>query len=191
MNMKPGRKPGVYMTAIYLPSLGAVMHGVDAGGSTVQEESAGAPSRSRDDRLFRNLLERFAVMAETCARFSRDIYNQVGDPPEADMERAIKRNLAIARRVFEGGLLEILAVVYLRKAVGFDDLRRTLGGPPAAGFKKKLESLERSGLVQRDSRLEGTADARYSLTHKGVIIARLGEPVMQYLRMAEGWSKED
>lgn len=167
------------------------MHGVGGEGATLQEERATVPARGRDDRLFRDLLDRFALMAETTYRFSRDIYNQVRDPPEANLDRTIRKNLAIARRVFAERFLEILAVVYLRKSVAFDDLRKTLGGMSVSVLAAKLESLEVSGLVQRESQLDRPAQSRYSLTHKGMIIARLGEPIFQYLRMADGWSKDE
>lgn len=151
----------------------------------------GSPSSPRNGRLFRDLLDRFAVLAETCYRFSRDIYHQTGDPPEADLEGTVRRNLAIARHVFAEGLLEVLAVIYLEKTVAFEDLRRLLGAVPAAALEKQLASLEATGLVQRESRFERIGRSRLSLTHKGVTIARLGEPIFLYLRMAEGWSKPE
>lgn len=167
------------------------MQGVGGEEATLQEGAHRGRTRGRDERLFRDLLERFALMAETTYRFSREIYTQVEDPPEADVERSVRRNLAIARRVFAGGFLEILAVVYLRKSVPFEELERDLDGPTGKLLANKLESLEESGLVQRESRLDRPESTRYSLTHKGLIIARLGEPIFQYLRMAEGWSREE
>lgn len=158
---------------------------------TLREETVTARARARDERLFRDLLDRFAILAETSSRFSRDIYNQVGDPPEADLERTVGKSLTIARRVFAERLLEILAVVYLHKSVGFEDLRKTVGGMAVKTLERKLKSLEDSGLVQKESGLDRPQSARYSLTHKGTIIARLGEPIFQYLRMAEGWSKQE
>lgn len=166
------------------------MQGVGGEVAALQQETAATHARGRDERLFRNLLDRFALMAETTYRFSREIYNQIGDPPEADLETSVRKNLTIARRVFAEGLLEILAVVYLEKSVAFEDLRRTLGGLTVAALARKMGSLEGSGLVQRESGLDRPEHTRYSLTHKGLIIARLGEPIFQYLRMADGWSRD-
>src|SRR3989441_9801509 len=79
---------------------------------------------SDDEHLFRDLLERFAVLAETCFRFSRGIYLRVSGSPEPNTEDAVRRNLSIARRGFGEGLLEILAVVYLKKSVSRAALHR-------------------------------------------------------------------
>src|SRR6266566_2617866 len=52
----------------------------------------------------------------------------------------------------------------------------------------KLQGLEAVGLVEHAGPFGHPTEARYSLTHKGVVITRLGEPVLLYLRLAEGWT---
>lgn len=152
---------------------------------------AGTGLSSEDERLFRDLLERFAVLAETCFRFSRGIYLRVSGSPEPNVTEAVERNLAIARRVFGERLLEILAVMYLRKSVSLTELEGILGGVPTALLRRKLRTLQVSGLVQTATPYGRADQAHYTLTHKGTIIARLGEPVFLYLRLAEGWMKSN
>jgi len=170
----------VYITAIYPSEIVAPMKQ----GATTETTPVrliarpGTGLSSDDEHLFRDLLERFAVLAETCFRFSRGIYLRVSGSPEPNTEDAVRRNLSIARRVFAEGLLEILA-----------ELQGTLGGTSAELLRRKLRILQASGLVQTAAPYERADQAHYTLTHKGTIIARLGEPVFLYLRLAEGWIK--
>jgi DNA-binding HxlR family transcriptional regulator len=151
--------------------------------------TAGARLSPQDERLFRDLLEQFAVLSEMCFRFSRDLYRRTAAPPEADIEGTIRRNLSIARHVFGEGLLDILAVVYLKQSIAFSDLSTILGGVSRPVLTRKLQVLESQGLIDRVDPRRRADSARFTLTHKGMIIARLGEPVFLYLRLAEGWSK--
>src|SRR2546425_1831822 len=63
------------------------------------------------------------------------------------------------------------------------------GGTSAELLRRKLRILQASGLVQTAAPYERPDQAHYTLTHKGTIVARLGEPVFLYLRLAEGWIK--
>src|SRR2546427_452818 len=83
---------------------------------------------SQDEHIFRELMERFAVLSEMCFRFSQDIYLRTGAVPELDVEETVRRNVSIARRVFGDRFLEILATIYLKKSVGARELAAILGG---------------------------------------------------------------
>jgi len=133
-------------------------------------------------------MERFAVLSEMCFRFSQDIYLRAGAVPEMDVEETIRRNVSIARRVFGNRFLEILATVYLKKSVGVRELASTLGEFTTPELSQKLRVLEAAGLVESGPPFGQPDSGRYSLTHKGIVIARLGEPVFLYLRLAEGWT---
>src|SRR5881397_3359377 len=124
----------------------------------------------QDEHIFRELMERFAVLSEMCFRFSQDIYLRTGAVPELDVEETVRRNLSIARRVFGDRFLEIL------------------GGLTTPDISRKLRVLEMAGLVESGPSFGEPDQTRFSLTHKGVVIARLGEPVFLYLRLAEGWN---
>ena len=143
-------------------------------------------SRSSDEQLFRDLMDRFTVLAEACSRFSQEVYHRTGTSPETDMKEMIERNVEIARFVFGKQSLETLATIYLYGSVGFAELRGALGPMSFTFLRGKLRQLEKAGFVQRDDAARGQ-NARYSLTHKGKMIARLGEPVFLYLRLAAGW----
>lgn len=144
-----------------------------------------------DERLFRDLMERFSVLAETCSRFSREVYRRTRSPPELDPEGAVKASLAITRTVFNPWALDILATMYLKKSVRLKDLREALGRGTDETLTAHLNALDLYGLVQREVAAEAPNRARYSLTHKGLMIAQLGEPLFLYLRLAHGWSNRE
>jgi len=148
-----------------------------------------ADARSpHDEQIRKELMERFAVLAEVCSRFSRDIYLRSGGPTELDNEETIRRNASIARRDFGDRLVEILTVVYFKRSVGFPELLKLLGGMSRRDLTRKLQILQAQGLVESAGPFRSNTAARYSLTHKGALITRLGEPVLLYLRLAEGWT---
>ena len=142
----------------------------------------------QDEHIFGELMERFAVLSEMCFRFSQDIYLRTGAVPELDVEETVRRNVSIARRVFGDRFLEILATVYLKKSVGARELAAILGGLTTPDISRKLRALEMAGLVESGPSFGEPDQTRFSLTHKGIVIARLGEPVFLYLRLAEGWN---
>ena len=86
----------VYITAIYPSEIVAPMKQ----GATTETTPVrliarpGTGLSSDDEHLFRDLLERFAVLAETCFRFSRGIYLRVSGSPEPNTEDAVRRNLS-------------------------------------------------------------------------------------------------
>src|SRR2546426_524840 len=61
-----------------------------------------------------------------------------------------------------------------------------LAPTPAARLSPQDEHIFRE-LMERFAVLSEMC-FRFSLTHKGIVIARLGEPVFLYLRLAEGWN---
>ena len=153
------------------------------------EEILLRPKTPTDDQLFRELMDRFTVLAEGCFRFSQEVYRRAGTSLETETAETVERNLKIARAVFERRSLETLAVVYMYDSIGFEDLKKALGPISFAFLRGKLRQLEKGGFVQRDTASGGSGNARYSLTHKGRMIARLGEPVFLYLRLADGWRR--
>jgi DNA-binding MarR family transcriptional regulator len=180
----------VYMAAKYPGVVRPGMKPRVTRGQAPSRPAATSPVRlsPKDEHIFRDLMERFAVLSEMCFRFSQDIYLRTGSVPELEVEETIVRNVSIARRVFGNRFLEILATIYLKKAVGANELATILGDFSKSEMVRKLRVLEMAGLVERGHSLDDPDSARYSLTHKGTVIARLGEPVFLYLRLAEGWT---
>src|SRR5947199_8950822 len=84
--------------------------------------------------------------------------------------------------------MEILATICLRTSVGAGELAAMLVRLTNGGISRKLRVLEMAVLVESGPSFGEPDQTRFSLTHKGVVIARLGEPVFLYLRLAEGWN---
>lgn len=148
------------------------------------------PELDSDERLFQDLMERFSVLAETCSRFSREVYRRTRSPPEEDVDGAIRATLKLTRTVFDPWSLEVLAATYLKKTVGIRELREAIGRGSDETLGVHVGKLVLLGLLQPEVAGEPPSRARYSLTHKGLMIARLGEPLLLYLRLAHGWSKQ-
>jgi DNA-binding HxlR family transcriptional regulator len=91
-------------------------------------------------------------------------------------------NLRIARTVFGKWSLEILVLLYAMKQLGFEDARKSLGGISPRVLSEKLKQLEAEDLVLREVLSVSPPRVRYRLTDKGLIVARLGEPVFLFLR---------
>jgi DNA-binding HxlR family transcriptional regulator len=107
-------------------------------------------------------------------------------PDDKDRLRLADSNLKIAQAVFGKWCLEIFVILYNLGPAGFERLRKDLGGISPRVLSRKLKMMETRGLVQRTvvvgSRPPGV---RYSLTHDGLILARLGTPVFLFLRFEE------
>ena len=141
-----------------------------------------------DERLFGALFERFSAFSDACFRFSQEIRTLAAAESEEPVDDTLRRSLSITRRVFGGRLLEILAVLSLKPLIEFGQLQAILGGFSSDELSEKLQILTFVGLVQSENAFERGERTRYGLTHKGLLIARLGEPVYLYLRLAEGWN---
>src|SRR3989442_7674791 len=113
-----------------------------------------------------------------CFRFSQDIYLRTGSVPEMEVEETIGRNVSIARRVFGNRFLEILATIYLKKAVGANELATTLGDFTKSEMVRRLRVLETAGLVERRHSFDYPDSAPYSPTPQGTGLDRPREPVV-------------
>lgn len=126
---------------------------------------------------------KFRKFSEAAVSFSRRIEpipSRPGTPGQADL------NLKIARTVFSKWALEILVLLYTMKSLGFEETRRALGKISSRVLSEKLKQLEKRGLVARLVVSESPPRVSYTLTEKGLIVARLGEPVFLFLREEEG-----
>jgi len=96
----------------------------------------------------------------------------------------MKVNLDIMRKVFGKWSMEILLSAYSMGSVGFADLRRLLDGISSRVLSKKLKDLEELGLLKREIIESRPPKVRYTLSEKGEVLAKLGEPVILYLRQS-------
>ena len=137
-------------------------------------------SRGKDkSKVEDSLAARFEAFSEGASKFSRGI------EPHAEgqgMSEEAEANLRIARTVFGKWSLEILVLLYTMKRLGFEQMRKSLGGISPRVLSQKLKLLEGEGLVQRQVLSVAPTRVRYSLTQKGLTVARLGEPVFLFLR---------
>src|SRR3989441_9135517 len=178
----------VYMAAKYPGVVRLGMKPRVTRGQAPSRPAAASPVRlsPKDEHIFRDLMERFAVLSEMCFRFSQDIYLRTGSVPEMEVEETVQRNVSIARRVFGNRFLEILATIYLKKAVDAQELAAILGDFPKTEMTRKLRVLETAGLVGRGDSYEDPDAAPGSPTPKRDLIApRRGAGVL-YFRRAPG-----
>jgi len=129
--------------------------------------------------------QRFSELVDTCSRFSQDISHRAGwnesSPGGLD---SVALNVEIARTVFGKWSLDILALLYLRQTAGFQELRKALGPISSRVLSSKLTRMQENGLVRRDVKPTRPPRVAYSLTDRGLTVAKLGEPVFLYLRIS-------
>ena len=63
--------------------------------------------------------------------------------------------------------LELLTVIKKKRSIRFNELKTVMGEISSSTLTIRLTELERAGLVERQTHLEVTARAEYSLTKKG------------------------
>jgi len=68
---------------------------------------------------------------------------------------------------------------------GFQEIRRGLGRISSRVLSSKLTRMQETGLVQRDVKPTRPPRVVYTLTERGLTVAKLGEPVFLYLRLSE------
>jgi DNA-binding HxlR family transcriptional regulator len=124
--------------------------------------------------------KRFQEFAAGAAEFTRHLIG-TSVAGETDKAKLSESNLNIAKMVFGKWCIEIFVILYNSGPVGFENLRRDLGRISPRVLSDKLKMMERQGLIQRTLIASRPPGARYSLTAKGVTVARLGEPVFLYL----------
>ena len=96
--------------------------------------------------------------------------------------RSVEDNVKVTKKVFSKWSVEILVSVYSLGTVGFGDLKRVLAGISSRVLSQKLKDLEELGLLERRV-IEGRPPiVRYNLSMNGATLARLGEPVILFLK---------
>src|SRR2546430_15771648 len=158
----------VYMAAKYPGVVRLGMKPRVTRGQAPSRPAAASPVRlsPKDEHIFRDLMERFAVLSEMCFRFSQDIYLRTGSVPEMEVEETIGRNVSIARRVFGNRFLEILATISLKKAVGANELATILGDFAKPEMVRRLRVLESAGRVGGGDLFDDPGSARRRLDHQ-------------------------
>lgn len=127
----------------------------------------------------------FQDFAETATAFvrrasARGAVSRRGEPG------SVKDNVDVTKKVFSKWSVEIILAIYSLRVAGFGDLKRLLRGVTSQVLSKKLRDLEGLGFVQREVIRGRPPKVRYSLSKKGELLAKIGEPVILYLRKSVG-----
>jgi DNA-binding HxlR family transcriptional regulator len=141
-----------------------------------EEEASeeGSPVRGGVDEAF---LEFGDASTEFVRRISaREAIGRRRDPA------AVEANVGLTKKVFSKWSVEIILSIYSLKAAGFGELKRLLRPISSQVLSKKLRELEGLGLLEREVVARRPTKVRYALSAKGELLAKLGEPVILYLR---------
>lgn len=133
----------------------------------------------------RNLADKFAALANVCSAVSREIIQSLPAEPRMGLRDHERENLRIARTMFAKWTIEILSLLYASHQAGFEGIRKGIGISSKV-LGTKLRNMEGLGLVERSILPSWPPRVQYGLSEKGLHVAKLGEPVLLYLRLTEG-----
>jgi len=132
-----------------------------------------------------SLESRFREFGEAASEFVRAVSAERGISYRGEAN-SVKDNLNVMKKVFGKWSVEIILSTYSLKSVGFGDLKRLLDGISSRVLSKKLKDLEELGFLERKVIESRPPKVRYTLSRKGELVAKLGEPVILYLRNSIG-----
>lgn len=127
----------------------------------------------------------FREFGEVASAFVRQVSAEEGVSYRGEASSVID-NLNMMKKVFSKWSIEIILSTYSLKSVGFGDLKRLLRGISSRVLSKKLKDLEQLGFLEKEVIESRPPKVRYTLSKKGEVLARLGEPVILYLRESVG-----
>src|SRR5713226_4249395 len=129
--------------------------------------------------------EKFRRFRDHASAFSKEISSMIPFSNE-DPSLSAQMNLEIARVVFSKWSLDILVLLYSLRTLGFEAIRKNLRGISSRVLSEKLKTLEENGLIRREVQDTRPVRVLYRLTEVGLMSAKLGEPVILYLRYRKG-----
>jgi DNA-binding HxlR family transcriptional regulator len=124
----------------------------------------------------------FRLFRDQAAQFVARIAERLPLRGQEDPDANARENLEITRTVFSKWSTDILVALFSLGGVGFEELRRSLRGVSPRVLSLKLKGLESLGLVARNVLNVRPPRVEYRLTESGLTVARLGEPVLLFLR---------
>lgn len=141
------------------------------------------PGSSSARSLAEESLKKFAEFGEVASVFVREAsaagaFSYRGEPSSVEV------NLNVTRKVFSKWSVDIIMSTYSMKSVGFGDLKRLLDPISSRVLSKKLKDLEELGFLEREVLVSRPPKVRYTLSKRGETLAKLGEPVILYLRQS-------
>ncbi len=128
-----------------------------------------------------SLEQKFQEFGEFASGFVRQMSAEVGLSYRGETS-SVERNLSLMKKVFSKWSIEIILLTYSLKSAGFGDFKRLLNGVSSRVLSKKLKDLEELGFLKREVIESRPPKVRYTLSRRGEVLAKLGEPVILYLR---------
>ena len=132
-----------------------------------------------------SLEKKFVEFGEAASAFVRDV-STAGALSYRGEPNAVRFNVNITKKVFSKWSIEIIMSTYSLRSLGFGDLKRLLNGISSRVLSKKLKDLEELGFLEREVIESRPPKVKYTLSRRGEVLARLGEPVILYLRESIG-----
>jgi DNA-binding HxlR family transcriptional regulator len=129
---------------------------------------------------------RFNAFRDEATKFSREVQMLLSRSIDPTPETTTKINLFLAKTLFSKWSIEILALLYSLKTASYGDIKKSAKGITSRVLSQKLKSLEGAHLIERSVIDTRPPSVRYSLTDKGLTVAKLAEPVFLYTAMTEG-----
>lgn len=130
-----------------------------------------------------SLESRFRQFGDVASAFVKQVSAEGGVLRRSD-ERSVEDNLNMTKKVFSKWSIEIIMSTYSLRSVGFGDLKRLLNGISSRVLSKKLKDLEEMGFLLRNVVESRPPRVKYTLSRRGEVLAKLGEPVILYLRQS-------
>jgi len=141
----------------------------------------GGQHRAQGTARTESVEDRFREFGEVSSEFVKMVSAEESISYRGEAN-AVKDNLDVMKKVFGKWSVEIILSTYSLKSVRFGDLRRLLNGISSRVLSKKLKDLEELGFLERSVIESRPPKVMYTLSEKGVLLAKLGEPVILYLR---------
>ena len=150
------------------------------GGQLVKPAARAAATSTRTVEV-ESLERKFREFGEVASAFVRQVSAEEGASYRGEAS-TVKYNLSMMKKVFSKWSIEIILAAYSLESVGFGDLKRLLSGISSRVLSKKLKDLEELGFLEREVIQSHPPKVRYTLSKKGELLAKIGEPVILYLR---------
>ena len=128
-----------------------------------------------------SLEKKFSEFGDASSEFVKMVSAEEGFSYRGEVS-SVEDNLNLMKKVFGKWPVEIILSTYPLKSVGFRDLGRLLVGISSRVLSKKLKDLEELGFLKRNVISSRPPKVKYTLSRKGELVAKLGEPVILYLR---------
>ncbi len=125
---------------------------------------------------------------QTTIRFSQDFIaayvEELGEDKSA-LRHEMHEIIRVFSTLFQKWTMEIIFLLYLKGAMRFNELKRTLDGISSRTLSRKLVALGENEFVNREIIDQRPVKVTYELTQKGQVVSELAIPQIFFLRFPE------